>query len=116
MDRSITDEKKEMSALCDSVKHLASKCDFMTCEKMIADAMCRYPHSPRPHNLMGVLYEIRNDHEGAVKHFRAAWSLDPTYIPARHNLDNFASFYISGKFAFDESDCPMIGDKLIRKV
>lgn len=39
----------------------------------------------------------------AMKHFRAAWALDPTYLPARQNMD---SFYPSDKWAYNESDCP----------
>ena len=95
----------ELSALCDLVKQLALKGDYIGCEKHIADAMSEHPHAPQPHNLMGVLLEMRHDHMAAMKHFRAAWSLDPTYYPARHNLDNFASFYMRDKYAFDESDC-----------
>ena len=115
MSPSTKEERKDLSALCDSVKHLTHEGDLTKCEELIADAMGRYPHAPQPHNLMGVLYEIRNDHVGALKHFRAAWSLDPTYVPARHNLDNFASFYIKSKYAFDESDCPMEIEKHGRK-
>ena len=104
MDQLLTGNEKELSALCDSVRLLTRKGDYIECEKLIADAMSRHPHSPQPHNLMGVLFEIRNDHTSAMKHFRAAWSLDPTYVPARHNLDNFASFYTTGEFVFDEND------------
>ena len=111
----IPDGKKELSALCDSVKDLTNEGDFQQCELLIADAMSRYPHAPQPHNLMGVISEMRNDHEGAIKHFRAAWSLDPTYTPARQNLDNFASFYIRHEFAFDESDCKKSIEKHSRK-
>ena len=115
MPQSMTEEKKELSELCDSVKNLAHEGSLSKCEKLIADAMGKYPHAPQPHNLMGVLFEIRKDHAGAIKHFRAAWSLDPTYIPARHNLENFASFYTNNKFAFDENDCQTYGEKHNRK-
>ena len=96
----------DLSILCDSVKQLVLKGDYYNCEKIIAAAMSRHPHAPQPHNLMGVLFEARDDHTSAMKHFRAAWSLDPTYYPARHNLDNLASFYIRSEYAFDERDCP----------
>ena len=116
MAHSTTNEKKELAALCDSVKHLVGEGDLSTCEEIIADAMHRYPHAPQPHNLMGVLFEIRNDHDSAGKHFRAAWSLDPTYIPARYNLDNFASFDNQRKYAFDENDYPCSGVRHSRKL
>ena len=106
MVQTLADAEKEMSALCVSVKRLTVKGAYAECEKMIADAMGRYPHAPQPHNLMGVLFEMREDRASAMKHFRAAWSLDPTYIPARHNLDNFTSFHSVKKYVFDENDLP----------
>lgn len=51
------------------------------------------------------------DHAAAMKHFRAAWALDPTYLPSRFNLNQYSEFYSSKKFAFDESDCPEIKEK-----
>ena len=98
------EREKILSALCNSVKQLVRKGDYVECEKLIANAMGKYPHAPQPHNLMGVLFEMRDNHAAAMKHFRAAWSLDPTYIPARHNLYNFASFQKVNKFIFDEND------------
>jgi len=62
---------------------------------------------PEPHNLIGELLQKKGDHISAMKHFRAAWALEPTYIPVRYNLHVFASFYTDGKCAYDESDCPI---------
>ena len=106
MPLAVKKEEKELADLCGSVKKLALNGDLAGCERLVAEAMGRHPHAPQPHNLMGVLLEMKNEHSAAMKHFKAAWSLDPTYYPARHNLDNFASFYINGKYAFDENDCP----------
>ena len=105
MNQPWTEGKKELSALCNVVRELIRKGDYAECEKLVADAMGKYPHAPQPHNLMGVLFEMKDDHAAAMKHFRAAWVLDPTYLPARHNLNLFASFNKIGKYAFDESDC-----------
>ena len=102
---SLTEGDRDLSALCCSVKQLAGRGDYSECEKLIAEAMSRHPHAPHPHNLMGVLLEIMDDRKAAMKHFRAAWSLDPTYLPARHNMDVFASFYMKGECAYDEGDC-----------
>ena len=49
--------------------------------------------------------EKEGDHPGAMKHFRAAYALDPTYLPARQNLDHYGTFYSRGGCAYDESDC-----------
>jgi len=100
------DGEMELPALCDSVRQLVRKGRIKECWKLVVDAMSKYPHAPQPHNLMGVIFEMGNDHTAAMKHFRAAWSLDPTYTPAQHNLNNLASFSFVGKYAFDESDLP----------
>lgn len=96
---------QERQALCDSARALIENGKFAECEKLICSAMERYPNTPEPNNLLGVLLEIQGDHVLAMKHFRAAWALDPSYRPARQNLDGYGSFYEHKKVAFDESDC-----------
>jgi len=78
---------------------------------LIEEAIGKYPHAPEPHNLLGLLLEAQGEHIAAMKHFRAAWALDPTYLPTRQNLDYFGSCYPSGKWAYDESDCPQEYDE-----
>ncbi|MPN32980.1 hypothetical protein SDC9_180463 [bioreactor metagenome] len=68
--------------------------------------MSRFPHEPHPHNLMGILLANKGDHISAVKHFRAAWSLDPTYLPAKYNLNQYTDFFRSRRIdAYSEEDC-----------
>ena len=56
---------------------------------------------------MGIVLEKENEHVEAMKHFRAAWALDPTYLPARVNMEQYAGFSTVGRIdAYDESDCP----------
>lgn len=98
--------KKELNTLCISIRELVRKGDYYNCERLISDAMGKYPHAPEPHNLFGLLLERIGDHLTAMKHFRAAWALDPAYLPARQNLDYFGTFFSHGKCAYDESDCP----------
>ncbi|MEA5060424.1 MAG: hypothetical protein VB049_10400 [Candidatus Pelethousia sp.] len=102
----ISESKKELHMLCSIVKELVRNGEYYKCEPLISDAMGKYPHAPEPHNLIGVLLEKKGDHNTAMKHFRAAWALDPTYIPARQNLESFGTFFSTGGSAFDESDCP----------
>lgn len=97
--------QEELNLLCARVRELMAEGDYRECESLITKAMMRFPHAPHPHNLFGLLLERQSDHITAMKHFRAAWSLDPTYLPARQNLDHFGTFFSSGKCAFDESDC-----------
>ncbi len=98
---------QEMNELCDAVRQFVEQRRYQEAEMLVKEAMGKYPHAPEPHNLIGLLLELQEDHLIAMKHFRAAWALDPTYIPARHNLDHFGSFYPRGNWALDESDCPV---------
>lgn len=102
----ISENKQELTILCNTVRDLATRQEYRECEPLITNAMMKYPHAPEPHNLIGILLEKEGDHLAAMKHFRAAWALDPTYVPARYNLDIFGSFYSDKQCAFDESDCP----------
>lgn len=74
-------------------------------ETLLAMTISQYPHDPEPHNLYGVLMVKRSDHNLAMKHFRASWDLDPTYLPARHNLEHFGTFFSKGHCAYEMSDC-----------
>lgn len=96
---------QELAILCGTVKRLVEQQKYQESETLIKEAMERFPHAPEPHNLFGLLFEMQGDHLAAMKHFRAAYALDPTYLPARHNLDLFGSFYPTGKWAYDVSDC-----------
>lgn len=97
---------QELAALCNAARECMGKGAYRECGERIAVAMGEYPHAPQPHNLMGVLLEKMGDRRAAMKHFRAACALDPGYLPARHNVERFASFYSAGACALDESDCP----------
>lgn len=111
-----SESKKELAALCDTIRAFVGERKYRECEALIFDAMKKYPHAPEPHNLIGVLLEKQGDHLTAMKHFRAAWALDPTYLPARQNLDSFGTFFSRGQYALDESDCPeKAQDELIMK-
>ncbi len=76
----ISESKKELNALCTSVRRLALAGEYKECERLISDAMGKYPHAAEPHNLFGVILEKEDDHIAAMKHFRAAWALNPSYF------------------------------------
>lgn len=103
MNRCVKNE--ELRDLCSQVRSLVASRDYDTCSSLVCQAMARFPSAPQPHNLMGVLKEKMGDHAGAMKHFRAAWALDPTYAPAEQNLTAYGTFFSRGKAAYDESDC-----------
>ena len=83
------------------------KCFCLEMKKLICSGnfMSKHPNSAIPHNLLGIIYEKKRNHILAMKHFRAAWCLDPTYLPARENMSNFSSFESMHKFFYEESDC-----------
>lgn len=95
---------KELDRLCVSVRAFITEKEYDACLEPICKAMEHYPDAPHPHNLLGILLEKKGDHAGAMKHFRAAWALDPGYLPAKQNLENYGTFFSNGICAFDESD------------
>jgi Tfp pilus assembly protein PilF len=103
----ISVDKNNLNKLCKTARELIETHDYQKCETLICTAMGKYPHSPVLHNLFGILLEKRGEHNMAMKHFRAAWALDPTYIPARQNLDCYGTFFSYGKSSFDDGDCQL---------
>ena len=103
MNESIRDQK--LIELCLCVKALVHRQEFDQCTDLICQAMREYPCAPQPHNLLGVLLELTGCHSLAMKQFRAAAALDPTYTPARENLITYGTLHSSGRICFDESDC-----------
>lgn len=104
--RNQTPGSNEQKQLCTLVRKLVSKEKYEECIAEICKAMGSHPHAPEPHNLLGIVLEKTGDHASAMRHFRAAWALDPSYLPANHNLNTYGTFFSSGKCAFDESDLP----------
>lgn len=99
-----SNSKSELDKLCELIRTLVSEGNYSECVNPICQAMVQFPHAPHPHNLLGIVLERQGDHVSAMKHFRAAWALDPTYSPANQNLEIYGTFYSVGKVAFDESD------------
>lgn len=50
------------------------------------------PQRPEPLNLIGVMLEMQGDVLGALKMYRAALAIDPTYAPASANLTRASRF------------------------
>lgn len=96
---------QDLEKLCKNVRSLISEKKYSQCTQDIRKAMYAYPHAPQPHNLMGILLEKQGEYSAAMKHFRAAWALDPAYLPCRVNLDRYGSFFSHASAAFDEDDC-----------
>lgn len=97
--------------LIQQVKQMILQNRFEECEAIISTAMFQNPHSAVPHNLMGLLYENRNDHLIAMKHFRAAYALEPDYQPGAWNLHCFSQYGKFNKCAYFISDCVTLQSK-----
>lgn len=97
--------EEERNDLITQAKDLILRREFDACEALLATAMFQSPHSAVPHNLMGLLLEHRRNHEDAMKHFRAAYALDPAYAPSRWNLEGFAEWYRVRPEAYYIRDC-----------
>lgn len=101
-----THEKDHLKSICEELRTLYHSGDWKRCEEAILKAMHQYPHAAEPHNLMGILLERLGEHGLAMRHFRAAWALDPNFLPASENLEHFGAFSHSGGIAFSIDDCP----------
>lgn len=95
----------QLNELIETIRIAVRRRDYAGGELEIAKAMRDHPHSPIPHNLMGILFVSQQKQLTALKHFRAAAALDPTYLPARCNLELCASMNAQGSFAYSISDC-----------
>jgi tetratricopeptide (TPR) repeat protein len=93
----LTNDSVELISICYTVRELIFQNKSHESEEMIRLALAKYPHAPEPHNLMGIQLEKAGDHLTAMKHFRAAYALDPTYLPARYNMEQYADVYCKNR-------------------
>lgn len=98
----------ELAALCQSAKRLITKGKYQEGRLLVGEMLQRFPEAPEPHNLLGLLWEREGDERAAMRHFRAAWALDPSYLPARYNMERLGSFFQAKgtKPAYTPRDCP----------
>lgn len=68
-------------------KHDINERRFASATAHIKQAIAADPSRPEAFNLLGVLQEIEGDHLTALKSYRVALDLDPTYTAAQHNLE-----------------------------
>lgn len=59
-------------------------------------------HSAEAHNLMGVLHELRNEHDASYREYKAALKADRRYEPAQHNMTRYYE-----RFTFGASKVPV---------
>jgi len=67
-------------------KGCINRSDFDKAYQYLQKAIGMEPRKPEPYNLLGALLEMKNDKLAALKMYRAALAVDPTYKPADANL------------------------------
>ncbi|MGN1163793.1 MAG: hypothetical protein ACI4S4_03185, partial [Candidatus Ornithospirochaeta sp.] len=60
---------------------------------------------PVPQHLLGIMEEKVFEKQKAIRHYRAAYSLDPTYGPAIWNLERLGTGDVTKDYAYTEKDC-----------
>lgn len=98
---------KDIFAL--SIRQAAASLRSKDCDSaysQIVEAMRTDPDAPQPHNLLGIFYELSGDGNMARRHYRAAYSLDPTYKPACRNLERICMDFDDRLPIYDFGDVP----------
>jgi DNA-binding response OmpR family regulator len=77
-------------------KRALNRRDFEEAEVYLKQAIGLDDRSADAHNLMGVLHELRNEHDASYRSYRAALKADPHYEPARHNMNRYYELFTFG--------------------
>jgi DNA-binding NtrC family response regulator len=72
-----------------------NKRNFTKAIELLKKATSINAEKPEPFNLLGVIYELKNRQAEAMKMYRAALALEPSYKPANDNLQR-ASEIVTG--------------------
>ena len=84
-------ESSEYKASLKSAKNFARKRDFSNAIAQTKKAIGTDPSNPDAFDFLGQLQETLGDFDSAIKNYRVAISLDPTYQPAKDHLDRATS-------------------------
>jgi DNA-binding NtrC family response regulator len=84
-------------ALIELTKRHITDRDFDSAAETARKAIAADPGQPEAYNLLGVLLEIKGDGLEARKFYRAAVDIDPTFKPARANLERITSWHKLGR-------------------
>lgn len=82
--------------LIELAKRYISDRNFEKANDIVRKAIASDPAKPEAYNLCGVLLEIKGDWLEGQKFYRAALDIDPTYKPARANLERTTSWRKTG--------------------
>ena len=99
LEREALDEESAVGyrALIELAKRHITDRSFAAARETVRKAMAADPAQPEAYNLLGALLEIKGDRLEAQKFYRAALDIDPTFGPARANMERTTSWSMSGK-------------------
>ena len=75
---------------------------FDEADIFLKQAVALDPNSAEVHNLLGVLHELRDEHDASYREYRAAIKADRHHEAARHNMQRYYE-----RFTFGRSDLPL---------
>ncbi|MDD2998548.1 MAG: response regulator [Candidatus Riflebacteria bacterium] len=87
----------DSQSLIKLTKRQISDCDFDGAGETAKKALAANPADPEAYNLLGAIFEIKGNWLEAQKFYRNALEQDPSYKPARVNLERTTSLDKSGK-------------------
>ncbi len=87
----------DYGSLIELAKRQISDRGFRAARETVRKAISTDPSQPEAYNLLGALLEIKGDWLEAQKFYRAAIDIDPTFRPARENLNRTTTWYKFGK-------------------
>ncbi len=88
------DQPENYQTLISRAKAAINKRNFEFAAELLQKTAQQDNNSPEPFNLLGVLAEMKGDNTQAMKMYRTALDIEPSYKPAQENL-NRASQLIS---------------------
>lgn len=92
-----TEATSEYQSSLKSAKNLARKREFDNAIAQAKKAIGSDPSQPEAFDLLGQLQETLGDFDSAIKNYRVAIDLDPTYQPAKDHLDRATSYSDSAR-------------------
>ncbi len=100
--REIIDEENavDYTSLIELTKRHISDRNFGAARDVVRKAIAADPAQPEAYNLLGALLEINNDRLEALKFYRAALDIDPTFKAAWANLERATSLHKLGRIDF----------------
>jgi DNA-binding NtrC family response regulator len=112
MDRDLLDERKaaDYAAFIELAKRSIGQRLFDAAVEHARKAVSLNPARPEAFNLLGALLEIRHHQPEAQEQYRAALALDPTYEPARKNLNRLIHRKWDMGLALDQDRKPKKND------